>query len=58
MNSINNINSSDRMPKYTATELDLSERNLTKLPDNLVKYKNLVKLVFIGNKITTLNYIL
>ena len=43
------------MPDYTVNELNISNRGLIKLPDDIEKYNNLEKLYCQYNKITSLN---
>ena len=43
------------IPDYTITELDLSNKGLTKLPDDIYKYTNLQKLYCSNNKLTSLD---
>ena len=43
------------MVDYTITVLDISNRELTKLPDDIDKYNNLKELICSHNKITSLD---
>ena len=43
------------LPDYTITEINLSNKGLNKLPDDIHKYTNLVKLDCSGNKIISLD---
>ena len=43
------------IPDYTITELDLSNKRLTKLPDDIYKYTNLQKLNCSCNNLTSLD---
>lgn len=43
------------MTDYTVEELDLSDRELTKLPDDISKYTNLKILYCYYNKLTQLD---
>ena len=44
-----------KMPDYSITELDISCRGLTQLPDDIHKYTNLVKLNCSHNELTILD---
>jgi Leucine-rich repeat (LRR) protein len=43
------------MTNYSVTELDISNRGLTKLPDDIIKYNKLIKLDCWNNKLTSLD---
>jgi Leucine-rich repeat (LRR) protein len=43
------------IPDYTITELNLSYQNLDKLPDDIHKYTNLIRLYCSHNKLTNLD---
>jgi Leucine-rich repeat (LRR) protein len=43
------------VPDYTITELSLSDNGLNKLPDDIHKYTNLIKLDCYGNNLTNLD---
>ena len=49
------INNYYNMTDYSITELDISGRWLTHLPDDIHKYTNLVKLKCRNNKLTSLD---
>ena len=43
------------IPDYTITELNLSNKNLDKLPEDIYNYINLIKLDCSKNKLTSLD---
>ena len=43
------------MTDYSITELDISNRELTKLPNDIIKYTKLIKLVCDDNQLTSLH---
>ena len=43
------------MPDYIVNELNISNRGLIKLPDDIEKYNNLEKLYCYGNQLTSLD---